>query len=119
MTMRHTKILALALVLPGILFAMNARAFTPEQHAAVISLGELNGVALQCGYTADMRRMKKALVDAVPKVSQLGELFEDATRQGFLDMVQKNLPCPNLAPFHNDVDGAIATLRDTFRQSKP
>lgn len=101
------------------LIGINAHAFTPVQHETIIRLGELNGVALQCGYTADTRRMKKALIDAVPKVAQLGDLFEDATQKGFLNMVQKNLPCPNLAPFRTEVDGAITALHRAFAEAKP
>lgn len=107
------------LALCSILLAGSAHGFTPVQHEAVIRLGELNGVALQCGYTADMRRMKKALIDAVPKVSQLGDLFGNATRKSFLNMVQKSLPCPNLAPFHTEVDGAITALHRAFAGTKP
>lgn len=118
MTIRTSRpVFALALFC--LFAAIRAEAFTPKQHDAVIRLGELNGVALQCGYTADMRRMKHALVEAVPKVSQLGELYEDATRKSFLDMVQKNRPCPQSAPFAVEVDGAITALYRFFAQDKP
>lgn len=101
------------------LITVKAAAFTTEQHQSVIRLGELNGIALQCGYTADMRRMKQALVEAVPKVSQLGELFEDTTHKSFLAMVEKKQTCPNLAPFHADVDSAIGALRQAFEPTQP
>lgn len=115
--MRHIQLLALAL--SGLLYGVTAAAFTPVQHETVIRLGDLNGIALQCGYNADMRRLKKALVETVPKVSQLGELFEDATQKSFLRMVEKNLPCPNLAPFRNEVEGAVTALQQAFAQPKP
>lgn len=119
MTMRHPKIPALALTLAATLFSVGAAAFTPVQHETVIRLGELNGIALQCGYNADMRRMKQALVDSVPKVSQLGDLFEAETQKSFLNMVNKRLPCPNLAPFHTEVDGAIIALQRAFAPARP
>ncbi|WP_127478178.1 hypothetical protein [Sulfurivermis fontis] len=108
-----------ALALPGLLLALDAAAFSPVQHETVIRLGELNGVALQCGYNADMRRMKQALVDTVPKVSQLGELFEQETRKSFLRMVEKRQPCPNPAPFRSEVDGAISALHRAFAGTRP
>ncbi|MEW6648064.1 MAG: hypothetical protein AB1450_12775 [Pseudomonadota bacterium] len=117
MTMRRIRHFALAL--PGLLLALDAAAFTPLQHETVIRLGELNGVALQCGYGADMRRMKQALVNTVPKVSQLGDLFEQETQKSFLRMVEKRQPCPNLAPFHSEVDGAITALQKAYAQPQP
>jgi hypothetical protein len=66
-----------------------------------------------------MRRLKHPLVEAVPKVSQLGELYEEATRKSFMEMVQKNLPCPQSAPYTAEVDGAISTLYRVFAQDKP
>lgn len=115
--MRHIR--QLSFVVSGLLLALDAAAFTPVQHETVIRLGTLNGVALQCGYAPEQRRMKKALLDTLPKVSQLGELFEKATQESFLNMVQKNLTCPNLAPFHTEVDGAIVALQRAFKQGKP
>ncbi|GAB4291148.1 MAG: hypothetical protein Kow0096_05110 [Thiohalomonadaceae bacterium] len=117
MTMHRIRHFAHAL--PGLLLAFDAAAFTPLQHETVIRLGELNGVALQCGYNADMRRLKQALVSTVPKVSQLGELFEQETQKSFLRMVEKRQPCPNLAPFRSEVDGAIAALRKAYAPPRP
>lgn len=119
MNIRRRNLPVLALTLLCALAGIRAEAFTPTQHEAVIRLGELNGVALQCGYTADMRRLKHALVEAVPKVSQLGELYEEATRKSFLEMVQKNLPCPRPAPYTAEVDGAISALYRLFAQDQP
>lgn len=117
MTMRPIKLLAL--VLSSLLLATEAAAFSPVQHETVSRLGELNGVALQCGYGADMRRMKKMLIDTVPKVSQLGELFEQATQKSFLHMVEKGVACPNLAPFRSQVDDAITALQRAYPQTSP
>ncbi|PKM45602.1 MAG: hypothetical protein CVV05_04900 [Gammaproteobacteria bacterium HGW-Gammaproteobacteria-1] len=119
MNIRRRNLPVLALALCGALLTATAEAFTPTQHEAVIRLGKLNGVALQCGYTADMRRLKHALVEAVPKVSQLGELYEEATRKSFMEMVQKNLPCPQSAPYAAEVDGAISALYRVFAPDKP
>lgn len=117
MPMRHPNILAL--VCCCTFFTLPAAAFTTQQHDTVIRLGELNGVALQCGYAAEMRRMKTALIGAVPKVSQLGQLFEEATQKSFMAMVEKRQPCPNLAPFHGEVDRAVTALQQAFQPSKP
>ncbi|MFA5626039.1 MAG: hypothetical protein WCX90_03260 [Thiohalomonadaceae bacterium] len=108
----------LAFILSALLLSFDAAAFTPVQHETVIRLGDLNGVALQCGYPAEMRRLKEALANTVPKVRQLGELFEEETRKSFERMLSKNLPCPNLAPFHDEVDGAIIALRRAYATTK-
>lgn len=117
MTMRRIR--QLAFVLPGLLLAFDAAAFTQAQHETVIRLGELNGIALQCGYGADMRRLKQALVNTVPKISQLGDLFEQETQKSFLRMVEQRLPCPNLAPFRGEVDAAVGALQRAYTQPQP
>ena len=104
------KQLASVLLLSALLFSLPAAAFTPVQHETISRLGELNGVALHCGYLSDMRRLKEALANYVPKVRQLGEYFEDETRKSFQRMVGKNLPCPAPEPFQTEVNGAITAL---------
>lgn len=111
MKIKSCLLIPLSLIL---LAGAPAHAFTPVQHEAVRHLGELNGIALHCGYTFEIHRMKEVLSNTVPKVRQLGEYFEDETQKSFNTMLQKNLSCPGPEKFHERVDGAIGALRAAY-----
>lgn len=85
-----------------------------EQLGAVRALGELNGMALNCHYIDETRRMKKALVLALPKRRQYGELFDTTTNSAFLKIVETRAECPDEAAFSQQVDAAILKLEAAF-----
>lgn len=85
-----------------------------EQLGAVQKLGELNGTALNCHYLDETRRMKKALVLALPKRRQYGELFDTATNTAFLKTVETRAECPVEETFSQQVDAAILELEAAF-----
>lgn len=101
-------------VLATLLFSLQAQAFTEEQHQSVIKLGELNGIALQCGQFDETRRMKKALIDGLPKLRALGQLFEDATHKSFVAFSEQGKTCPTPASLGQDIDAAISELNRAY-----
>ncbi len=98
----------------GVLLAQSVRAETEDQHAAITTLGELNGVALQCRYFEQMQRIKHTLVANLPKRRELGLLFEDATNRSFLAFMQRDETCPGSADFVGQVDSAVNRLETVF-----
>ena len=68
--------------------------------AALASLGKLNGIALQCKYLDQMRRMKA---------------FDQATNDSFLAYAKANRRCPGQAGFETKVSEHIAAVRQAFR----
>jgi len=104
--------------LAALLISIQARAFTPEQHQTVIRLGELNGVALQCGQFDETRRMKKALIDGLPKLRALGQLFEEATHNAFVDFAKQGKTCPDATDLGQQIDAAIAALQHAYSSAE-
>jgi len=94
--------------------AVQAQAVTDHQYNSIKQLGELNGVALNCKFLDETRRMKKALVQALPKRRQLGQAFDDITNNSFLAFIQAKSPCPDAAEFSEKVDTAIQALNAAF-----
>ncbi len=76
-------------ILSGILMfsAFHVGAATEAQLSSIKRVGQLNGVALQCKYLNDVRRMKLSLVAVLPKRRQLGQVFDDATNESFLSFI--------------------------------
>lgn len=87
--------------------------------AEIRALGQLNGVALQCGYHGEVRRMKQAIIAYVPKTRTHGAAFEEATNAGFLGHIQAGEPCPTAATLEAAVDGAIDALRQAYSEPRP
>ncbi len=96
------------------LFAAQAYAASDAQYDRILTMGELNGVALHCGYFDETRRMKAALISNLPKVRGLGKAFDDKTNQSFLAFTQVKSPCPGAAAFAKQVDQAILALAREF-----
>lgn len=105
---RAALLLALMLVLPA------AWAISPAQQSAIERLGELNGIALQCRYQDETKRMKHAMVASSPKLRALGQFFEDSTQRAFLAFMEQRRTCPPAALFTLQVDQAIAGLEQAF-----
>jgi len=85
-----------------------------KQYQAIQQLGELNGVALNCRFIDETRRMKKALVLSLPKRRQYGEAFDRTTNTSFLTFIETKASCPAEAAFSQQVDAAILVLESEF-----
>lgn len=94
--------------------ASQAGAVTEGQFESIRKMGQLNGVALHCKYLGETRRMKQALVSALPKRRQLGKAFDDITNESFLAFIQNKSACPEKEQFTAEVDAAIASLMTAF-----
>ncbi|MCP4277679.1 MAG: hypothetical protein GY779_15135 [Gammaproteobacteria bacterium] len=112
-----TKYLTLPITMVLIFSAYQAVAATDEQLNSIKRMGELNGVALHCEFLGETRRMKQALVTAMPKRRQLGQSFDDVTNTSFLSFIQAKSECPGEQQFIQEVTAAIAGLNQAF--SKP
>jgi hypothetical protein len=93
---------------------VQAEGITELQFSAIKKMGELNGVALNCRFLAETQRMKKALVLALPKRRQFGEVFDTETNTAFLSFIENKLDCPKEAVLSNEVDDAIINLDTVF-----
>ncbi len=101
-------------IIAGLLWAGGVAAVSDAQYQAIRGLGELNGIALQCHYLDQTRRMKKALVEALPKRRALGQGFDDVTNEAFLRFIEEKARCPERAEFEQRVGEAIQVLRRAF-----
>lgn len=84
------------------------------RYQAIDALGELNGLALQCKYVDQVRRMKAAVVDNAPKERSFGLAFDQATNRAFLEFNRAGGSCPGPDPMARRVDAAIEHLRSVF-----
>lgn len=100
--------LALCLLLPVLATADDA------QYDAVRALGESNGVALQCKYLDQVRRMKAAVVQYAPKERSFGLAFDEATNTAFLAFVRGGGPCPDHETLERRVGHQIDALGVAF-----
>lgn len=91
-----------------------ANAISDAQYSSIKAMGELNGVALQCKFLHETRRMKKAMVATLPKRRQLGDAFDKSTNDSFLSFIEANATCPDEAEFARQVDTAIQVLDAAF-----
>lgn len=97
-----------------LLLAFQAQAFSDEQHQTVMRLGELNGIALQCGQFDQTKRMKQALITELPKLRALGQMFEEATHNAFVAFSEQGKTCPPPAQLGQDIDAAITALHQAY-----
>ena len=107
-------LMPLALGLVTSFFYGQAFGVTAPQLEAIQSLGNLNGIALQCRYFEQTQGMKKALIAALPKRRQLGQTFDDATNQAFLRFIEQKLTCPPVELFNQQVAEGIKQLNTVF-----
>lgn len=98
----------------ALVWSVQTQAVTDEQYRSIRALGLLNGVALPCHYLDQTRRMKKALVTALPKRRVLGETFDQITNEAFLKFVEEKGACPLPDEFGRQVDEAIDSLQQAF-----
>ncbi len=77
-------------------------------------MGELNGIALNCGYIDETRRMKRAMVSTVPKIRVIGIAFDEATNSSFLSTIKSGNSCPTEKSLSQQVDSSIEQLETVF-----
>ncbi len=111
--MRTAKI-TLALVLLMLLQAPATAATQEQRLDAIARMGELNGIALQCRYLDQMRRIKQVLIRHLPKQRALGEWFEKTTNDSFMGFMQSGEECPGLIEFEQDLDQASQRIAEVF-----
>ncbi len=100
-----------------LLLAIQAPAAEPTPRLQAIGrMGELNGVALQCRYLDQMRRIKQVLIRHLPKKRELGEWFEKTTQDSFMSFMEENRECPGLIEFERDLDAASQRIAEVFPQ---
>jgi hypothetical protein len=84
------------------------------RYAAVQALGALNGVALQCKYIDQVRRMKAAVVASAPKERSFGLAFDQATNDAFMAFIKDKAACPSHDAFERRVGHQIDDLQAAF-----
>ena len=109
------KKLFLVLCVPG-LFVSSAGASPLEkgQIQAVKEMGNLNGVALNCRFFDQAKRIKQIMIDNLPKQRELGQIFEDETNASFLRFTRAAKPCPSPVEFAEHVGEAEEALKQAF-----
>ena len=112
--MRELK--SILLFLTPLLYSTNVLpAISDSQYQSIQSLGRLNGVALQCGYLEQTQRMKRALIDHLPKRRELGLAFDQMSHESFLEFIRAGHSCPPAGEFSRQVGQAIETLKVRFK----
>ena len=84
------------------------------RYQAVTGLGELNGVALQCKYLDQVRRMKAAVVASAPKERSYGLAFDQATNDAFLAFIRNQEACPSHDRLERLVGHQIDSMATAF-----
>lgn len=108
------KVVLLFLLLLG----LPAHAFTDEQNQSIEQMGRLNGIALSCRYFDQVKHIKKALVEALPKRRELGRAFEAVTDQTYREFIANKSTCPTAEAFAADVEMTIQTLKQRFSSAQ-
>ncbi len=109
--MKIRYLLPLLILLPGLTFAAPA---SEAQLAAIARMGELNGIALECRFVDQVRRIKQELIARLPKQRELGAWFEEKTNASFTAFMSEGRPCPALSDFEKDLDAAVQQLDEAF-----
>lgn len=105
----------ITLLLLAALQTTTSYAISDTQFETVRALGKLNGIALNCSYLDETRRMKRTLVSTVPKLRVIGQAFDESTNKSFLEMINGKLPCPTERALSQEVDQAIGHLEQSYR----
>ncbi len=92
----------------------HAGADADPRYDAVMALGKLNGVALNCRYLDQVQRMKAAVVESAPKERSFGLAFDQATNDGFLSFISESRRCPGPARFEQEVEDGIEAVKRAF-----
>lgn len=102
-------------ILAGVLMAasLSALAQSPSSPGAaeVRALGRLNGEALACKQMALVDRIRIGIVHEAPKTREIGEIFETATSERFLEMGQTQAACPDGRALSQQIEDGIQAMR--------
>ncbi len=107
--------LLLAGMTAGLLITTPVSAIPDTQFEAIRNMGDLNGVALPCGYIKQAQRIKQALVANLPKRRALGEAFDTITNESYLKFVEQGRDCPGETLLSQQIDEAIKQLESVFQ----
>ena len=110
--MKPYTLLAIVLLF---LTTVESRAATDQQLQAIAAIGELNGIALQCGYSNEVGRIKMSLVRILPKKRELGVWFENSTNNAFMQFMQQDNTCPSADQFATRLDSAVSALEKVYQ----
>lgn len=109
------KIIKSTVMFLTLLLCLNTSfAASDQQLASISKLGQLNGIALQCGYLPQVQKIKQSLVLNLPKLRELGEWFEYQTNNSFMEFIKSNADCPEPTLFSGQVQLAITKLENEF-----
>ncbi len=108
------KVLRCGVMFLALTAAATVSASDDARYQAVSALGELNGVALQCKYLDQVRRMKAAVVDHAPKERSFGLAFDQATNDSFLAFVRSGVGCPPHESLERQVGHQIDRMAEAF-----
>lgn len=85
-----------------------------DELAPVAALGRLNGVALACKQSALTARLRDIVVTHAPKTRAVGEAYEQASNQAFLDQGAAGRACPDGKALAGEIAAAEAGLKAAF-----
>ncbi len=85
-----------------------------SQLQRIDELGTLNGVALQCNQVELVQQMKLAIIYHVPKIAAMGDRFDDATNNSFLDFINSQSDCPAEPVLKLQVEQGVERLKEAF-----
>lgn len=95
---------------------VQAADFTDQQNQSIEQMGSLNGTALSCRYFDQVKHIKKALVQALPKRRELGRQFEAVTDETYRGFLTNKTPCPSAEAFTKEVEAGIQQLNQAFQK---
>lgn len=107
------KFTALSLALALSLNITPARA-ADEGTAALMVMGEINGMALACQQMAIVSRARNAVATTAPKTRANGEIFEEATNSNFLAFGKEKKTCPDVGALAKRLSDAEKRLSAAF-----
>lgn len=91
--------------------AAHAAATDTPLTRSIQTLGELNGRALACKHMALAARLREIIIDHAPKERSVGELYEQATSQSYLQQGQSASSCPDGKQLAADISQAETRLK--------
>lgn len=113
-TIKSNRSRWLAGTLASALSVIAVAADEDPRYAAIEGLGALNGVALQCKYIDQVRRMKAAVVATAPKERSFGLAFDKATNDAFLAFARDQGVCPTHDQLRRQVGHQIDRMAEAF-----
>lgn len=103
-----------AALLAMLFFSTTVWSDDESRYEAVSGLGALNGIALQCKYLDQVRRMKAAVVAYAPKERSFGLAFDQATNEAFLAFARRGEVCPAHVSFEQQVGQQVDRMAQMF-----